>query len=325
MAEPPLVSIVINNHDYGRFLAAAIDSALTQTHPRIEVVVVDDGSADRSRAVIAGYRARIHAVLQDNLGQGAAVNAGFAACHGRVVNFLDADDGLLPDAAGRAAAALAGGAVQWLAPLALVDAAGQPLGRTFPARPLPSGDLLARVLAFGPWAYPVTPTSGNFWSRAFLEQVLPMPAERFRLGADEYLSALAPLYGPLVADQRPAGRYRTHGANAYWRDRLSLADAAEDCRCFERVAALLAEHAERLGLSARPERWRRRDWRQQLRLWLLHRGDPAAPPPGRLLAAALTDQTRPGRKALLLPALAMLPLLPAAAARRLGLSLLARR
>ena len=46
-------SIIIGNYNYGRFLGQAIDSALGQTHPSIEVIVVDDGSTDHSREVIA--------------------------------------------------------------------------------------------------------------------------------------------------------------------------------------------------------------------------------------------------------------------------------
>ena len=80
----PRVSICIVNHNYGRFLAAAIDSALAQTWPDVEVVVVDDGSTDDSDEVIASYDGRVVAVHQANGGQGSAFNSGFAAncaCH----------------------------------------------------------------------------------------------------------------------------------------------------------------------------------------------------------------------------------------------------
>ena len=79
------VSVIINNYNYGHFLGAAIDSALTQTYAPIEVVVVDDGSTDDSRNVIAGYGSRIRAVLKVNGGQASAFNAGFAASTGAVI------------------------------------------------------------------------------------------------------------------------------------------------------------------------------------------------------------------------------------------------
>ena len=55
LTEHRLASVIVNNYNYGRFLAEAIDSALDQTYPHTEVVVVDDGSSDDSRTVIAAW------------------------------------------------------------------------------------------------------------------------------------------------------------------------------------------------------------------------------------------------------------------------------
>ncbi len=97
-AQRPLVSIIIPNRDYGRYLREAVDSALGQTHHPVEVVVVDDGSADESRSVIRSYGGKIQAVLQTNMGAPSARNAGIAKAAGEFLVFLDADDALLPDA-----------------------------------------------------------------------------------------------------------------------------------------------------------------------------------------------------------------------------------
>ena len=86
----PLVSIVIDNFNYGRFLGAAIDSALAQTYPHVELIVVDDGSTDDSREVISSYGDRVSAVFKPNGGHASAFNAGFRASHGCIVMFLDA-------------------------------------------------------------------------------------------------------------------------------------------------------------------------------------------------------------------------------------------
>jgi glycosyltransferase involved in cell wall biosynthesis len=69
----PLVSILINNYNYGRFLTEAIDSALNQTYSNIEVIVVDDGSTDNSQEIIKSYQDKIIPILKPNGGQASAI------------------------------------------------------------------------------------------------------------------------------------------------------------------------------------------------------------------------------------------------------------
>ncbi len=97
MKENPLVSIIINNYNYGCFISEAIDTALSQTYPYIEVIVVDDGSTDHSHKIINNYKDKIISVLKENGGQASAFNAGFAASKGDIICFLDADDIALPE------------------------------------------------------------------------------------------------------------------------------------------------------------------------------------------------------------------------------------
>ncbi len=96
-----LVSIVIPNYNYGRFLAEAIESALAQTYPHIEVIVVDDGSTDDSCRVLESFGGLIRTLFQENRGPAAARNAGVRVASGANVQFLDADDVLLPRAVER--------------------------------------------------------------------------------------------------------------------------------------------------------------------------------------------------------------------------------
>jgi glycosyltransferase involved in cell wall biosynthesis len=70
-------SIVITNHDHGRFVAQAIDSALAQTHAAVEVVVVDDGSTDDSRRIIEGYHDAVRVLFREHGGQACAMLDGF--------------------------------------------------------------------------------------------------------------------------------------------------------------------------------------------------------------------------------------------------------
>src|SRR2546426_12498105 len=101
-----LATIIVNNYNYGRFLPEAIDSALNQTYRNTEVIVVDDGSTDNSRRIIATYNDSIEAILKPNGGQISALNAGVHASRGYVIIFLDADDTLFPEAVERASSVL---------------------------------------------------------------------------------------------------------------------------------------------------------------------------------------------------------------------------
>src|SRR2546423_7727277 len=91
------VSVVVPAYNYARYLPQAIDSALGQTHPPLEVIVVDDGSTDDTPRVLDAYGDRIRAVRQANQGAGAARNAGIAVARGEYVAFLDSDDLWRPD------------------------------------------------------------------------------------------------------------------------------------------------------------------------------------------------------------------------------------
>jgi glycosyltransferase involved in cell wall biosynthesis len=87
-----LVSIVITSHDYGRFLAEAIESALGQTHRPLEVLVVDDGSTDDSVSVAERYVPDVRLVVQENQGVCRACNRGAREALGEWMTVLSADD-----------------------------------------------------------------------------------------------------------------------------------------------------------------------------------------------------------------------------------------
>ncbi len=93
---PPLVSIIITNYNYGRFLRDAANSVFAQTYPHVECIIVDDASTDESSIVLAKIAADYPAakVIRRpvNGGQTAATLDGFAASTGDYVVFLDADD-----------------------------------------------------------------------------------------------------------------------------------------------------------------------------------------------------------------------------------------
>jgi glycosyltransferase involved in cell wall biosynthesis len=214
--ESVAVSIIINNYNYAEFLGRCIDSALAQSYADCEVIVVDDGSTDSSRRVIAGYGDRVTAVHQANGGQAAALNAGFARSRGAIVFFLDADDCLLPDAVATVVRHWDAGWAFCQFALELVDAKDNPLG-LYPASLLMEGGAVwPRILTAGAHCYHVMPMSGLAFSRSVLTRLLPMPTETWRLCADAYLHYLAPAYGPVGVIDAVLGRYRSHGRNGWF-------------------------------------------------------------------------------------------------------------
>lgn len=243
-----LVSIVIDNYNYARFLPLAIDSALAQTHEHVEVVVVDDGSTDGSRDVIASYGSRIVAVTKHNGGQASALNAGYAECKGDVVLFLDSDDVLYPGAVGDVLAVLGAETAKVHGALDEVDADGHARGGTNPAdaAALADGDVLPSLLSTGRYVCPVM--SGNAYPRWLLQRIMPIPVEAFPSTADGYLVALAGLHGPVAATPRPLGQYRRHGGNAWGAQPSGQSLSKHVSREMARYAELRREAAA-LGLQ----------------------------------------------------------------------------
>lgn len=92
----PLVSVVIPCYNQGSFLATALESVLVQTYRDLEVIVVDDGSADNTFEVATSFGGRVRVVRQSNQGLAMARNRGIVEAHGEIIAFLDADDRWLP-------------------------------------------------------------------------------------------------------------------------------------------------------------------------------------------------------------------------------------
>jgi hypothetical protein len=88
----PLVTIAIPCYNAGRWIAAAVRSALDQTWPEKEVIVVDDGSTDESRSELEKFGGAIRVIRGEHRGGNAARNQALAAARGEWVQFLDADD-----------------------------------------------------------------------------------------------------------------------------------------------------------------------------------------------------------------------------------------
>jgi CTP:molybdopterin cytidylyltransferase MocA len=205
------VSIVVTNYNYAPYVRAALESALCQTHDDVEVIVVDDGSTDGSIAIIDEFGDRISRIHKPNGGQASAMNAGFAASRGDIVLFLDADDALRPEAAARLADGWGPDVAKLQFHLEVVDRDGRPLGAMLPQTTRFPADPARMLMRFG--YYPSPPCSGNAYSRATLERLMPIPEFEMRLNADIHLMDLAPFLGRVISLPDCLGIYRVHGSN----------------------------------------------------------------------------------------------------------------
>lgn len=88
----PLVSVIIPTYNYGHFVADAVNSALRQTYPNMEIIVVDDGSTDNTQDVLKQFEGRIINIKKPNGGLSAARNTGLERAKGAYIAILDSDD-----------------------------------------------------------------------------------------------------------------------------------------------------------------------------------------------------------------------------------------
>lgn len=244
-----LVSIVINNYNYGRYVGVAIESALGQSYPHKEIIVVDDGSSDDSLEVIRRFEGKgVQLVAKENGGQASALNRGLEVARGEMVQFLDADDLLDINCTAELVRAWEPGlaAIQFY--LRLCDREGQPKpeGGTMPRRLQESGHLVQQ-LALGFYYY--SPTSGNFYCREALRKLFPIPESEFRLCADTYVQTGIPFVGRVKALSQTLGSYRIHGDNGFYsasfsRDPKQLRWAVDSDRRRHELIKSMADHYE---------------------------------------------------------------------------------
>jgi glycosyltransferase involved in cell wall biosynthesis len=263
----PLVSVVIPCFNQARYLRGSLRSVRAQTWPRIESIVVDDGSADDT-SLVAAMDAATRVVRQTNRGLSGARNAGLAAARGEYVVFLDADDELLFDAVRTGVESLQqhpeAGAVARRC--LMMDGEGRPLRATYP--PIQSGDLYEELLRGFNFVW--TPGAVIF-RRTAIDAIGGFPTLHPAAADYAVLLALA-RRGQLLFEPIEVVRYRKHDSNMSGDPRLML----------RAVLAILDEERRHApskylpALTAGRRRWRefygehltveiRREWRTRRR------------------------------------------------------------
>lgn len=203
----PLVSVVIPCFNQAPFLTEAIESALDQTYPHVEIIVVDDGSTDNTSEIATRYPG-VRCVRQENRGLAGARNTGLRRSNGEYLVFLDSDDRVLPDAiqigletlAARPECAFVSGEIRVIA---------QDGGVLWERQPQPAErDSYAALLR---WNYIATPAVVLFRRAVF--ETLGVFDTRVDACADyEIYLRIARTY-PVCSHDRAMIDYRLHGGN----------------------------------------------------------------------------------------------------------------
>jgi glycosyltransferase involved in cell wall biosynthesis len=251
MARSFTFSAVITNYNYRDFVSQAVDSALAQTRPALEVLVVDDGSTDGSGEFLEqrfGSSPRVRVIRRENGGQLAAFATGVHQARGDVVAFLDADDLWEPE---------------YLAQVERVYSGFPDVGFVYTnmryfgdleglfSKDGDSRDLgLSVLLGAFRNRWQATATSAISMHRQVALDLLELPEDSFRkwrtraddclvFGADVLAVHKFYLSEPLV-------RYRAHGSNA-WLARKGAAISA--MRHWIEVERMLSHHRKRMGIT----------------------------------------------------------------------------
>ena len=193
MKAEKLVSIIINNYNYGRYLDESISSVLGQTYKKIELIVVDDGSTDNSREILNKYESKIVLIEKANGGQGSAYNAGIEKVKGEIILFLDADDYLLPKAVEEIVSVFTERTAKVQFRLSIVDSMNIISNQKVPSGKMTSGNLVSLLLQFGSYGSP--PASGNAYSAKVVKTVYPIDERMWVIAADTVPAVYAPFIG----------------------------------------------------------------------------------------------------------------------------------
>ena len=253
MESQPLASIIINNYNYDRFLSEAINSALDQTYPYVEVIVVDDGSIDNSRDIIASYGNRIIPVLKSNGGQASSLNEGLKASKGEIIFFLDSDDLFYSEKIEKIVNSFIENNLVDLDVIfnnlfeaidkegflieqkmvsdifTLQDREWKLLSKFIPGFHFNSffeKELnkiccpnqvyeFARRYRYVPFIG--MPTSSISISRTMAEKLFPLPVDGYKVSADELIVKAASLIGRVYSTNVTLTKYRFHSNNNYWK------------------------------------------------------------------------------------------------------------
>lgn len=213
----PLVSVLIDTYNHERFIEEAIQSVLSQDFPasQREIVVVDDGSTDRTPEILARFASQIRVLRKPNGGQASAFNHGIPQCRGEFVAFLDGDDWWAPNKLSAVAQAFVANPSIGLVGHSITEALHKGTQRSELVRDLPRFriDSVAGARTFR-LRKSFLGTSRMTFRSELLRRIGPVP-EAVVIEADEFLFTLGALFSEVLLLREPLTFYRLQGQNLF--------------------------------------------------------------------------------------------------------------
>jgi GT2 family glycosyltransferase len=213
----PFISVLIDTYNHERFIEQAITSVLEQnvSDAEREILVVDDGSSDRTPELVRKFAPRVRLLRKVNGGQASAFNAAIPECKGEIVAFLDGDDWWAPGKLPAVADALAEDAAVGLVGHGITEVYADGREHTELLREIPRFRITTEA---GAKAFRLRKsflgTSRMTYRAEILRKIGDVP-EALTFEADEYLFTLAGLFADVLILRQPFTFYRMHETNAF--------------------------------------------------------------------------------------------------------------
>jgi glycosyltransferase involved in cell wall biosynthesis len=213
----PFVSVLIDTYNHERFIEEAVSSVLAQDFPAAtrEILVVDDGSTDRTPELLGKFASQIRILRKPNGGQASAFNHGIPQCRGEIIAFLDGDDWWAPNKLRAVVEAFSSHPAVGLVGHSITQVLADGTRRSELVRESPQFrmDSVAGARLFR-LRKSFLGTSRMAFRADLLRRIGPAP-EALVIEADEYLFTLGALFSEVLLLREPLTFYRLHGQNLF--------------------------------------------------------------------------------------------------------------
>jgi glycosyltransferase involved in cell wall biosynthesis len=213
----PFLSVLIDTYNHEKFIEEAVRSVLSQDFPATdrEILVVDDGSTDRTPEILNKFASEIRVLRKPNGGQASAFNLGIPQCRGEIVAFLDGDDWWAPNKLSAVVSAFSSHPCVGLVGHSITEVLANGARRSELVREAPQFriDSVAGARIFR-LRKSFLGTSRMAYRADLLRRIGTVP-EALVIEADEFLFTLGSLFSEVLLLREPLTFYRLHGQNLY--------------------------------------------------------------------------------------------------------------